>query len=224
MVAKNDQVDAVRRLGRLDSCAVSDALDKLGLSGAVSGLAPRASVRRIAGRVRTMTLGVGAPPSGAVRHLGVDSIESADAGDVIVVEQRSGLDAACWGGTLSLAAKLRGISGVIAEGPVRDVDEAEDYGFPVFARAVTARTARGRIVQLATDAEVLIGDVRVNTGDYVIADRSAAVFVPADKIEDVLAAAEAISAREAAMASALREGTPVSEVMGASYENMLKNK
>lgn len=36
------------------------------------------------------------------------------------------------------------------------------------------------------------------------------------------AAAEAIAAREAAMAQSLRAGRPITEVMGANYENMPK--
>jgi hypothetical protein len=38
----------------------------------------------------------------------------------------------------------------------------------------------------------------------------------------VLDAAEMISGREAAMAKALLAGTPISEVMGAGYEHMLR--
>jgi regulator of RNase E activity RraA len=62
----------------------------------------------------------------------------------------------------------------------------------------------------------------VATGDYAIADASGVVFIRAGDIERVLQAAEMIVAREAAMAKALREGRPISEVMGANYENMLK--
>ncbi|HET9652212.1 MAG TPA: hypothetical protein VFP36_08475, partial [Usitatibacter sp.] len=101
--------NAVERLARLDCCAVSDALDKLGLAGVVTGLAPLAAARRIAGRAVTMKLGVGAPPPGPVRHLGTTAIECASPGDVIVVEQRSGVDAGSWGGILTLGAKLRGV-------------------------------------------------------------------------------------------------------------------
>jgi 4-hydroxy-4-methyl-2-oxoglutarate aldolase len=213
---------AVERLSRLDCCAVSDALDKLKLTGVVSGLPQLAGSGRIAGRVVTMKLGVGTPPPGPTRHLGTAAIEAAKPGDVIVVEQRSGVEAGSWGGILTLGGKLRGVAGVVADGPVRDIDEAKGYGFPVFARACTARTARGRVVELATNGPVEIGTVSVYPGDYVIADGSAVVFVRPEHIEQVLLAAESIAAREAAMAEALRAGRPITEVMGANYEHMLK--
>jgi regulator of RNase E activity RraA len=216
------KASVIERLLRLDSCAVSDALDKLKLNGVVSGLPQLSGAGRIAGKVVTMKLGVGSPPPGPARHLGTTAIEAAAAGDVIVIEQRSGVEAGSWGGILTLGAKVRGVAGVIADGPVRDVDEARSHGFPVFARACTARTARGRIVELANNCPVTIGDVAVRPGDYVIADGSGVVFIPAENIEAVLLAAETIAAREAAMAKDLLAGKPITEVMGANYEHMLK--
>ncbi len=211
----------VHRLRRLDCCAVSDALDKLGLAGVVSGVAQYAGEGTIAGRVVTVKLGTGEAPPGPPRHLGTMAVESAGAEHVIVVEQTSGIEAGSWGGLLSLGASVRGIAGVIADGPVRDIDEARAYGLPVFARALTAKTARGRIVEKGTNVPVTVWNVDVLPGDYVIADRSAVVFIAATQIERVLAVAEAISAREAAMAKALLAGRPIGEVMGGQYEFML---
>lgn len=219
--------DFVKRLARLDTCAVSDAMDKLGLSGAASGLAQRAGQGRIAGRVMTYSMAAhqgGAETAASVRHLGTTAIERAQPGDVVVAEQRTGIDAACWGGILTLGAKLKGIAGVIAEGPVRDVDEAVAHGFPVFSRAVTSRTARGRIVEASTGEPVTVGDIRVCAGDYVIADLSGVVFVRAADMERVLEAAESLFAREAAIARALLGGAAITEVMGAKYENMLQRQ
>ena len=56
----------------------------------------------------------------------------------------------------------------------------------------------------------------------MIADASGIVFIAADKAEDVIATAETIAAREAAMTKDVLAGQPVSQVMGASYEHMLK--
>lgn len=217
----------VRRLRRLDACAVSDALDKLGLAGAVSGLAQRSGALdgngRIAGRAVTMKVGPGTPPPGPPVHLGCRAIEQAGPDDVIVVEQASGVEAGCWGGLLTLAAQVRGVAGVVADGPLRDADEAVALGFPIFARSLTARTARGRVVELGTQVPVRLGEVAVQPGDYVLADRSAVVVIAAAEIERVLDAAEAIAAREAAMAKAILAGTPVGEVLGGAYEHLLKD-
>ena len=214
--------DLLERLARLDSCAVSDALDKLRLPGAVTGLSRLTTTRRISGRVITVKMDKDDGRPAASRHLGTTAIESAQPGDVIVMEQRTGLDAACWGGNLSLGAKLRQVSGVIVDGPARDVDEAREYDFPVFARTATSRTARGRIVETGTNVPITVGDVTVTPGDFVVADGSAVVFIVQEEMERVLAAAEVIAARERAMVAALRDGTPIGQVMGRNYETMLK--
>jgi regulator of RNase E activity RraA len=213
----------VQRLRRLDACAVSDALDKLKLPGAVTGLPQRSGSGRIAGRAITVKLGTGDPPPGPPKHLGCTAIEAAGPDDVIVVEQKSGVEAGCWGGLLTLGAKVRGVAGVVADGPVRDIDEAIGYEFPVFSRALTSFTARGRVVEKGTHVPVEIGSVTVRAGDYVLADRSAVIFIAAAQIERVLETAEAIVAKEAAMAKAILAGTPIGEVMGGNYEHMLKD-
>ncbi|HEX7113980.1 MAG TPA: RraA family protein, partial [Steroidobacter sp.] len=194
------------------------------LTGCVGGLPQRSGKGKVAGRVVTMKLGLGEPPPGPMRHLGCSAIEAASPLDVIVVEQRTGVEAGSWGGILTLGAKLRGIAGVISDGLVRDIDEAIAYDFPIFARGTTARTARGRIVEKGVNVPVWIGDIPVSPGDYVIADGSAVVFIAAAHIGEVLDAAEAIAAKEAAMAKALLAGGSIAEVMGAQYENMLKRE
>ncbi len=216
--------EEVRRLRRLDACAVSDALDRLGLKGQVTGIPMRSGTScRIAGRVITLKLHVGAPPPGPTRHLGTLAVESAGPDDVIVVEQRTGLDAGCWGGLLTLGAKLRGVAGVVADGPVRDIDEARQYDFPIFSTALTALTARSRVVEAGTNIAIEPWGITVDHADYVIADSSAIVFIKAAQIQNVLKVAEEIVAKESAMAKALQAGITISEVMGGNYENMLKN-
>lgn len=205
----------------MDSCAVSDAMDKLKLPGSVTGIGRVSTDQRIAGPVLTVKLDK-AEGRANTRHLCSTAIESAQHGDIIVCEQRTGIDAACWGGNLTIGAQMRGVAGSIIEGPARDIDESRQLGFPVFARTITGRTARGRIVEVATGEPILVGDVTVHPGDYVIADASCVVFIPKAEIERVLEAAEAIWARESLMAQALREGTPIGTVMGTNYEHMLK--
>lgn len=214
----------VARLSALDTCSVSDALDRLGLPGTVDGLHPCSGDGLVAGRVVTVQLG---PPSPQVssRHLCTAAVESAGATDVIVVAHQGRSDCAGWGGNLSRAARVKGIRGTIVDGAVRDADEARAIGYPVLATGTTPRTARGRAQEHAWNVPVRIGRdpraVTVATGDFVIADATGVVFVGADRIEDVLAAADAIAEQEAAMAAAIDRGEPVGQVMGAAYEGML---
>ena len=93
-MAQDTPSDPVTRLNRLDCCAVSDAMDKLGLKGSVSGLDQRASTRRIAGRIVTFKLvkAEDAPATtGAPRHLGTTAIEAAQPGDIIVSVNRKAI-------------------------------------------------------------------------------------------------------------------------------------
>ena len=210
------------RLRRLDCCALSDALDRLKLKGAVTGLPQFSGQSRISGRAITVKLGVGEPPAGPPRHLCCTAIEAGNEECVIVVEQRSGVEAGSWGGLLSLGAKVRGIAGVVADGPVRDIDEAIAMGFPVFARALTSLTARGRVVEMGTNVPVRLGEVPVEGGDYIAADRSAVIVIPAAQVERVLEVAETIVGKEAAMAKAILSGLTIGEVMGGNYEHMLQ--
>jgi len=213
--------DLVARLMKLDSCAVSDACDSLSLPPAVTGIRRLATDQKIAGPVLTVKLGASKPEGGPVRHLCTGAIEAAEPGSIIVVEQRTGLDAGSWGGVLSNAAKFKGVAGAICDGPSRDIDEAHALDFPVFARGTTARTARGRVFEVGFNVPVEIGEAKVAPGDLVIADGTAVVFIPQARAEEVVAAAERIARKEQLMVEAVHRGEKASQVMGANYETML---
>ena len=215
----------IQRLSRLDSCALSDALDKLRMPGTVIGLLSMTVPRKIAGRVVTVQLEPldgGKPPSAQV-HLGARAIEQVGHGDIIAVQQSAGAVAGCWGGILSVGAKVRGVAGVIADGLVRDVDEARGITFPVYARGATALTARGRVRERETGGTIMVGGVTVENGDYALADSSGTVFLARNQAVAIVEAAERIAAREFAMAGDLIAGRSISSVMGHDYESMLSS-
>ena len=89
--------------------------------------------------------------------------------------------------------------------------------FPVFGRSARAHGAqpyrRGW-----NSIPVTIGEVTVLPGDYVLADASAVVFLAQIDAEKTLDAAETIAGREAAMAKALHDGKPITQLMSAEYD------
>ena len=101
---------AVERLRKIDTCAVSDALDALGIKGTVMGISSISVQRRIAGRVQTVKLGK-ASPDIPKKHLCSSAVDAALPGDVIVVENKETEIAAGWGGILSTAAAAKGFVG-----------------------------------------------------------------------------------------------------------------
>jgi regulator of RNase E activity RraA len=216
--------EALSRLAKLDTCAVSDALDRLGLKGAVLGIGPLWPCPRVAGRCITVKI----KPAGleqSKQHLCTAAIAAASPADVIVVDNGGRLDVAAWGGLLSLAAKIKQVRGVIVDGACRDLDESRELAVPVFGRAAVQVTARGRIMQQSFNQEIACAGVQVHPGDLVIADASGAVFIPRAREAEVIAQAEALAGREAAMAEAIRGGRSILEVMETmGYETMLGKK
>ena len=167
---------------------------------------------KIVGYASTVQLEPWQPgPSGA--HISTHAVADATSTTVIVVANDGRTDVSCWGGLLSLGATLNGAVGVLADGVCRDVGEARELAFPIFARGATPRTARGRLQEAHRGQTVTIAGVPVNHGDIVIADETGTAVVPRDRAHEVLERAEAVVAREQAIAADLRRGVPLPEAM-----------
>lgn len=207
----NEEIRA--RLSRLDSAAISDALDALEMSGVVVGLQsvslPDAA---IVGRVRTVQAGP-RREDGAQAHIAAALVDNTEPGDVIVIANDGRTDVSCWGGLLGRAASRHGVAGVIVDGAFRDVQENAELGIAVFARASVPLSGRGRIVQHAMDDRITVAGVQVDSGDWVIADRTGIAFIRGLDLESVVSLAERIVDREAAMADEVERGSAVANVM-----------
>jgi regulator of RNase E activity RraA len=206
------------RLAAHDTCTLSDALERTGRRGALPGLRRLTTRNRVAGVAVTMQLGP-ADGSTPAQHLGVAALERSTPDSVVVVAGGSD-ECAGWGGLLARAALAAGVRGVVVDGLVRDLDEAEDLGFPMFALGPTPVTARGRRIEVSCGERVGIGGIPVSTGDLVLADGSGVVVVPAEAVADVLNAADEIAGREAGMARRIHDGDRLAAVLDRSYETM----
>lgn len=211
------------RLLKLSTTNVSDALDALGYKGSTYGIRPvYEGVNKIAGSAVTVKMTAAGETKGKV-HLGIRAIEAAADGDVVVVDNGGRLDTSCWGGILANGAKLKGISGVVIDGACRDVDDYVDISFPVYARGAVVATARGRIMEESTNVMIQFGGVQVRPGDGVLADRSGVVIIPAEHMDEVVAKAEELWAKEEAMVADLLSGMSSLEVdQKYNYEKMLQ--
>jgi regulator of RNase E activity RraA len=211
-----------KRFERMATTNLADALDKVGIRGAVIGIKPMYDCPKILGRAVTIKI----TAAGMVKskyHLGVRAIDAASPGDIIIIDNRGDLNNNCWGEILSMGAKMKKISGVVVDGAARDIDACREFGFSVYARGTVPITARGRIMEESFNEVIRIGDVQVKPGDIVMADINGVVIIPVEKLDEVLEAAEEILQKEEAMVEELRKGVPILEVdQKYAYESMLK--
>ena len=200
----------------LDTATVSDALDACGLPPGQGGLRPMWGQPKVTGFAVTVELEPldgqpGAEHGGA--HILTRAIAGAGADNVIVVANGARTDVSSWGGIVSVGAALRSVRGVITDGACRDVGQARELGFPVFARAQVPVTARGRLQQKSAGEPILLGDVTVRPGDVVMADEGGVVVVPRERAAEVLDAAQRLAGREAAIEAEVRAGVPLPQAM-----------
>ncbi len=196
-------------LSKLEPVADSALLhEALGRRGALShDIKPVYPGARLIGRALTVRC---PPGDNLMLHL---AIARARPADVLVVTVDGFLEAGGWGEIASLAAQLRGISGLVLDGSVRDVDAITRLNFPVFSRGVsikgTTKRQRGEL-----NRPITIGGVSVNPGDYVVGDTDGVVVIPADELDPVIARAHEIKRTEEAMMDKLRQGASTLDLLG----------
>jgi RraA family protein len=134
------------------------------------------------------------------------ALEIAHPGDIIVVDARGDTTRALWGGNRSLLAASKGVIALVIDGAVRDVEEAREVDFPIFARAVQPM-ASASVGPGEVNFPIACGGVVVNPGDIVVADEDGIAVVPPNDAEVVLAQAERVNERDAAWRAAIQEGS-----------------
>ncbi|TVZ97626.1 RraA family protein [Streptomyces sp. BK340] len=149
-----------------------------------------APVPRIAGPAFTVSC---PPGDNLMLHA---AIHRAEPGSVIVVESGD-LDWALAGGNVCAVARRRGVAALVADGLIRDLAEVRELGFPVFARGVIPIPGAKKAVRPLNEP-VRCGGVRIEAGDVVVADEEGVVAVPAARRAEILRAARAKLAAEAA--------------------------
>ena len=197
----------VLRAAKLDTAAISDAMDKLGVAGQCLGIKPRHPNYRLVGRAFTVRYGPAGKPPGSVG----DYIDDLSTGTVVVLDNGGREDATVWGDILTHVAHLKGLAGTVIDGACRDTHLALKLNYPIFSRSYSMRTGKDRVQVDAYGETVNIGDARVSQGDLLLGDADGVLAIPAIHEEAILAAAEAISTAEDEIRVLLAAGVRLDE-------------
>ncbi|KAJ5688603.1 hypothetical protein N7462_002995 [Penicillium macrosclerotiorum] len=198
----------VSLFGGLDSPAVSDALDKLGIAGQAFGIQPLSNYTKVTiGPAFTVRYIPASDPPGSVG----DFIDDVAIGDVVVIDNGGRMDCTVWGDIMTQYAGIRGIGGSVIDGVCRDVNLAIEDGYPLFTAGRWMRTGKDRVQVGGVNEPIGIGKVHVKPRDIVVADANGVVIVPRDRAHEVADIARKISESEDKIRELTMSGATIAE-------------
>jgi 4-hydroxy-4-methyl-2-oxoglutarate aldolase len=200
---------------RVRSAMVSDCLDAIGLRNNAmdATVKPLERTMRAVGLASTIKFVPNSSydpddPYGAA----IDFLDSLLPGQLAVVATGASTLSAFWGELFSAAAKGRGATGVVTDGPLRDTHKILEVGFAAFGAASRPVDYKGRMLVDSIHHTVICGGVEISQGDALIADWDGVVVVPSMHIEKVFAAANERAQSEKRVLAELKAGKSVRAV------------
>lgn len=215
--------ELVALFAALDTPAVSDALDKIGLPGQVKNIMPLSDYKQaVIGPAFTVRY-IPAASSGPPKGVG-DWIDDVSKGDIILIDNGGRTDCTVWGDIMTQYAGIRGIAGTVIDGVCRDVTRAISDDYPMFTAGRWMRTAKGRMEVAGVNESIEIGGVHAKPRDIVIADANGVVIVPRDRAREVAKIAHWIDKSEEHIRQMIANGSSLGEARAEIGYHKLQSK
>lgn len=192
-------------LAALPTATIFEAAGETG--GMAANIRPIVPGRRMAG----MAVTVRCLPGQSLAVL--QAIEVAPSGSVLVIDAGGSDQATIWGGTSSLACKLRNLAGCVTNAAARDISDIRELGFPVFAAGICIRGTQ-KSHPGWQDIPVSVGEVVVEPGDFVVGDDDGVVVVPHAALAEIAEKARLRRILEDDREARQRRGESVLSVLG----------
>jgi regulator of RNase E activity RraA len=195
-----EQAELQKRFAELTCAHVADACVRLQLPVRTVSLTA-VFPARIAGRVLP------------VKHVGstdifLEAFESAEPGDVLVVDNEARRDEACAGDLVAAEAQAAGCSGLVLWGQHRDTVDIISVGLPVYSLGAMP-TGPLSLRPLPADAleRATVSEWTVTRDDVVLGDEDGIAFIPADRVDELFTLAEQIRDTERHQSDLIKAGT-----------------
>jgi 3-hexulose-6-phosphate synthase/6-phospho-3-hexuloisomerase len=141
----------------------------------------------------------------------VQVVDQSEVGQVIVIDA-GGVGPAVWGELATHGAIQRKIGGVVIDGAVRDTGEIRKLKFPVFSKIITPIAGEpkgfGEI-----GVPVIVGGIRVCSGDWIVGDDDGVVCIPRDKVTEITNRAMGVLEQENRLRAEIDRGSTLGKVI-----------
>jgi 4-hydroxy-4-methyl-2-oxoglutarate aldolase len=190
-------VTAFAELARLGTATVHEAAARAAVVDAP--LVQVVPGSRAAGPARTVLCG---QDDNLMVHA---AMAEAEPGEVLVLTMPEPRPVALVGELLATQAKVAGVAALLVDAAVRDLEELQELGLPIWARWVRVSGAEKRSPGVIGEP-VEVAGARIRQGDVVVLDADGAVVVERERVDDVLTAALAREEREREKRAKLEAG------------------
>lgn len=202
-VQKKTREEETREI--LQQVSAPNITDAMHRKGAMTGIVSICGTVKLVGRAVTIQTFAGdwAKP--------VEAIDIAGTGDVLVINNDGATHVAPWGELATLSCIKKGISGVVIDGAVRDVDDIRALKYPVFAKAVVPNAGEPKGMG-EINTEIQCCGQWVRPGDWIVGDESGVVVLPAERAYEIARRAMEIRKTEERIREEIRRGSTLAQV------------
>lgn len=139
--------------------------------------------KKIVGRAYTVDV----PPNESL--IVANALKNLTEGDVLVISGKGKIDSSYWGDYRSICAKFKKAEAVVIDGAIRDIEDCEEIGFPIFAKSICPKASNkegtGKI-----NIKVICGGIEIEPGDIIFGDRNGVICLKDSDVESAMEKAE----------------------------------
>src|SRR5258706_7268095 len=139
---------------------------------------------RVAGRARTVRCGQG---DNLMVHAVMDQVQP---GEILILTMPEPEPVALIGELLATQALVRQVAGILVDAAVRDVEELQSLGLPIWTRWIRVRGATKTHVGTINEV-VTVGGTSIAPGDLVLLDADGAAAIATARASAILEASRA---------------------------------
>lgn len=150
------------------------------------------------------------------------AVEAMAPGSVVVVDAQGCTDAGIYGDILCARMRQRGVTALITDGVIRDLDGVRSTGLPVWANGTAAPPAVSGLTFVNWQEPVGCGGVAIFPDDVIVADSDGAVVIPRALVEEIIEIAAEQERLEAWIMAEILAGAQLPGLYPPSAENVAR--